>query len=308
MNPALLKHITQIMEQGSKSFASVTRLFDTATRHSTMMLYAWCRYCDDIIDGQELGKQISSVDKHSAREKLQMLQYLTRQAYDGLPMTEPAFAAFQIVALSNEIPQQQAFEHLEGFAMDVLCEPYRTLDDTLRYCYHVAGVVGLMMARVMGIREASVLDRACDLGIAFQLTNIARDIIEDAKAGRCYLPLEWLYQEGLMPDTLIYTENRPALARVASRLIVEAESYYTSALTGLVGLPLRSAWVIASAHGIYREIGIKVQQAGVRAWERRQRTNRGEKVTLLMVGAMQALMSRVAITTPRDPKLWQRPH
>ncbi|PQQ32063.1 phytoene synthase [Photorhabdus luminescens] len=308
MNPALLKHITQIMEQGSKSFASVTRLFDTATRHSTMMLYAWCRYCDDIIDGQELGKQISSVDKHSAREKLQMLQYLTKQAYDGLPMTEPAFAAFQIVALSNEIPQQQAFEHLEGFAMDVLCEPYRTLDDTLRYCYHVAGVVGLMMARVMGIRETSVLDRACDLGIAFQLTNIARDIIEDAKAGRCYLPLEWLHQEGLMPDTLIYTENRPALARVASRLIVEAESYYTSALTGLVGLPLRSAWVIASAHGIYREIGIKVQQAGVRAWERRQRTNRGEKVTLLMVGAMQALMSRVATTAPRDPKLWQRPH
>ena len=76
---------------------------------------------------------------------------------------------------------------------------YRTIDDTMRYCYHVAGVVGLMMASIMGARDEAVLDRACDLGLAFQLTNIARDIIDDAKIGRCYVPAEWLLDAGIPP-------------------------------------------------------------------------------------------------------------
>jgi phytoene synthase len=182
MSEALMQHATQTIEVGSKSFAAAAKLFPPATRRSVLMLYAWCRHCDDVVDGQELGFNTAApaLATHDARAELGQLYDQTRRAYAGEPMLDPAFAAFQEVALSNAIAPRYAFDHLAGFAMDVDEARYETIDDTLRYCYHVAGVVGLMMASIMGARDERVLDRACDLGLAFQLTNIARDIVEDA--------------------------------------------------------------------------------------------------------------------------------
>ncbi|PKH20943.1 phytoene synthase [Enterobacterales bacterium CwR94] len=307
MSSTLYEHASQSMRQGSKSFASASRLFDATTRRSTLMLYSWCRHCDDVIDGQALGSTPEPLTPGEACAKLQMLESQTRQAYAGVALSEPAFAAFQEVALRHDIPAALAFAHLEGFAMDVRHQQYETLDDTLRYCYHVAGVVGLMMAHVMGVRCPRVLDRACDLGLAFQLTNIARDIVDDAQAGRCYLPREWLQEEGLTPETLAAVEHRPALSRLACRLVATAEPYYASARMGLQGLPLRAAWAIAAAHGVYREIGVKVRLAGEHAWDRRQGTRKSEKLVLVLSGAAHALSSRVKPVVPRDPQLWQRP-
>lgn len=178
----LLEQVTQTMAVGSKSFATAAKLFDAPTRRSTLMLYAWCRHCDDVIDGQTLGEGGTQHVVEDAEARMLHLQIETRRAYSGAHMDEPAFKAFQEVALIHQLPPQLAFDHLEGFAMDAREARYVTFDDTLRYCYHVAGVVGLMMARVMGVRDEAVLDRACDLGLAFQLTNIARDIVEDRKS------------------------------------------------------------------------------------------------------------------------------
>ncbi len=100
---------------------------------------------------------------------------------------------------------------------------------------------------------------------------------------------------------------RAPLADIAQRLVAEAEPYYASARQGLAGLPLRSAWAIASAHGVYREIGVKVSAAGSRAWDKRQGTSAVEKSGLLLKGAGQALTSRFATQTPRPAGLWQRP-
>jgi len=308
MNSTLMEHATDTMAAGSKSFNTAAKLFDAPTRRSALMLYAWCRYCDDVIDGQVLGFRDASAVNGSATQRLAMLRTETERAYAGVPMQEPAFAAFQEVATRHAIPPQLAFDHLEGFAMDVRDTHYETFEDTLRYCYHVAGVVGLMMARVMGVRNEAVLDRACDLGLAFQLTNIARDIVEDAETGRCYLPAQWLAEEGIEREQLADPANRVKLARLAARLVDAAEPYYASARAGLAGLPLRSAWAIASAHGVYREIGVKVKAAGPRAWDRRQGTSKGEKLALLLKGAAQAVSSRVAPTSPpRSSALWQRP-
>lgn len=307
MNQPLLNHATQTMAAGSKSFATASKLFDAATRRSALMLYAWCRHCDDVTDGQTLGFAAAANHPATAQARLTMLQTETRRAYAGQAMTEPAFAAFQEVALAHAIPQQQAFDHLEGFAMDVRGEEYETLNDTLRYCYHVAGVVGLMMARVMGVRDEAVLDRACDLGLAFQLTNIARDIVEDAQVGRCYLPTRWLADAGLNRDNFADPSRRSALAQLATRLVAEAEPYYASAQAGLASLPLRSAWAIATAKGVYREIGVKVRNAGEKAWDQRQGTSRPEKLALLMSGAGLALSSRMASPAARPAHLWQRP-
>ncbi|MBD1551669.1 15-cis-phytoene synthase CrtB [Pseudomonas typographi] len=307
MNPALLEHATHTMAVGSKSFASAAKLFAPATRRSALLLYAWCRHCDDVVDGQVLGVAAASTDARTPQQRLAYLERQTRLAYTGAPMAEPAFAALQAVAKAHQIPLQLALDHLEGFAMDVRGEHYPRLHDTLRYCYHVAGVVGLMMAQVMGVREQAVLDRACDLGLAFQLTNMARDIVEDAEAGRCYLPRCWLAEAGIDPTRLADPTQRAALAQVAARLVSEAEPYYASALAGLPALPLRSAWAIASARGIYRKIGIKVRNAGAQAWDGRQRTSGLEKLGLLVRGAGVVVSARFATAPPRPPGLWPRP-
>lgn len=209
--------------------------------------------------------------------------------------------------MAHDILPAYAFDHLAGFAMDVNETRYQTLDDTLRYCYHVAGVVGLMMAQIMGVRDNATLDRACDLGLAFQLTNIARDIVEDAEAGRCYLPETWLTEEGLTRENLADRGHRQALSRIARRLVEAAEPYYHSSSAGLRGLPLRSAWAIATAKQVYRRIGIKVVAAGPAAWDQRQSTSTPEKLALLMAASGQAVTSRMARPAPRPAHLWQRP-
>lgn len=307
MSMPLMAHATHTMATGSKSFATAAKLFDASTRRSTLMLYAWCRHCDDVIDGQTLGTPGTQQAVDDAQACMAHLQLETRRAYSGATMAEPAFAAFQEVALMHRIPSQLAFDHLEGFAMDARNQRYLSFDDTLRYCYHVAGVVGLMMAQVMGVRDEKVLDHACDLGLAFQLTNIARDIVEDARNGRCYLPEEWLHPLGLHANNLADAQHRVAIATLAARLVVEAEPYYQSAHAGLAGLPLRSAWAIATAHCVYREIGMKVLQAGAQAWDARQHTSKGEKLAFLLKGAGLALRSRLVSPSARPAGLWHRP-
>lgn len=307
MSEALMQHATQTIEVGSKSFATAAKLFDARTRRGVLMLYAWCRHCDDVVDGQELGFAAAPAP-HDAAAELALLREQTRRAYAGETMRDPAFAAFQEVALQHAIEPRHAYDHLEGFAMDVEGARYETIEDTLRYCYHVAGVVGLMMASIMGARDPRVLDRACDLGLAFQLTNIARDIVDDAHVKRCYLPARWLREAGIPPEEVALPRHRAALAKVAARLVDHAEPYYDSAMVGLSALPLRSAWAIASARLVYRQIGIEVKRRGAHAWDERAGTSKLTKLWLLLRGGLDALSSRFRMRTAARPaSLWRRP-
>ena len=307
MTDKLGQHAAQTIAAGSKSFATAARLFDPATRRSAMMLYAWCRHCDDLIDDQQLGFRAQETGGDSSETRLNELRDLTRRAYAGEPMQSPAFDAFQEVALGHGIPERYPLAHLDGFAMDVAQRRYFTLDDTLSYCYRVAGVVGIMMSWIMDAKDETTLDRACDLGLAFQLTNIARDIIEDARIDRCYLPAQWLEDAGIPRNELTAPRHREALAGLARQLIDLAEPYYDSALGGLTALPLRCAWAIATARGVYREIGIKVKAQGARAWDERISTGKVDKARLLGLGLAQAVASRWQRPAPRPSALWQRP-
>ncbi len=306
VNGTLLAHASETIEVGSKSFAAAARLFDAPTRRSVLMLYAWCRHCDDVVDGQELGFGVAA-PAHDPQAELARLYEQTQRAYRGEAMQDPAFAAFQEVALGHAIAPRYAYDHLAGFAMDVEGARYETIEDTLRYCYHVAGVVGLMMASIMGAKDERVLDHACDLGLAFQLTNIARDIVDDAGIGRCYLPAQWLREAGIPLDEIAHPQHRAALARVAARLVDHAEPYYASSLDGIGALPLRSAWAIATARKVYRQIGIEVKARGPRAWDERVGTSKATKLKLLALGGVEALLSRLRSARPRPAGLWQRP-
>jgi len=309
VDPALLAHATQTIQVGSKSFAAAARLFPADVRRSVLMLYAWCRHCDDVVDGQELGFRIDDGAPRAcdAAGHLALLHELTRRAYAGEAMQVPAFVAFQEVALEHAIDPRHAFDHLAGFAMDVEDAHYETIDELLRYCYHVAGVVGLMMAAIMGVSDEAVLDRACDLGLAFQLTNIARDIVEDAGAGRCYVPAQWLREAGISRREIAEPRHRAALAQVAARLVEHAEPYYDSAAAGVAALPLRSAWAIATARNVYRQIGIEVKRRGPRAWDERVGTSKAAKLRLLAWGGVSALARRWRQDPARPARLWQRP-
>ncbi|WP_375461378.1 phytoene/squalene synthase family protein [uncultured Enterovirga sp.] len=264
---------SESIRTGSKSFAAASRLFDPRMRESAVMLYAWCRHCDDVIDDQQLGFRHAGQGADKASVRLDRLEAATRAALAGKPTDEPAFAALQEVVRRHAIPEWQPLQHLAGFRMDVEGRRYETLADMLDYAYHVAGIVGVMMAEIMGVREPAILDRASDLGIAFQLTNIARDIVDDAGAGRVYLPSAWLAEAGIPPGDVADPRNREALAGLASRLVAEAEPYYASAAVGIRHLPPRAAWAVGAASRIYRAIGTEITRLGPRAWDRRVSTS-----------------------------------
>lgn len=304
----VIEHATQTIEAGSKSFAAAARLFDETTRQSAVMLYAWCRHCDDMVDGQQLGHGQQQGDRSNAAACLADLERSTQCACAGRLTGDPVFDGLAEVVRRHGIPECYLREHLAGFRMDVEARHYASLDDTMAYCWRVAGVVGVMMAMVMGNRDPATLDRACDLGLAFQLTNIARDVVEDAGIGRIYLPAAWLGEEGiLVPSDLLDLQHRPALGRVAARLVDSADPYYRSAVAGIGALPLRSAWSIATARGVYRDIGRKVKAHGAHAWDRRIATSRMDKLWFLARGAAVAVAAHGIAAQPRARQLWQRP-
>ncbi|MEM7776877.1 MAG: phytoene/squalene synthase family protein [Pseudomonadota bacterium] len=298
------------IERGSKSFATAARLFDRETRASAYMLYAWCRHCDDEIDGQDFGYDAAAVTQDAARVSLQRLRSATAQALAGGADHE-VFRALQHVVDKHQIPHKHPYELLDGFEMDVDGRVYHTIDDTLDYSYHVAGVVGVMMAMVMGVRDRPTLNRASDLGIAFQLTNIARDIVPDAQVGRVYLPSEWLQEAGLTAADIGDPQHRAQLYPLAERLLDTADEYYESALSGIAQLPGRAAWAIAAARNVYRDIGRVIRSRGPRAWDDRVYVGRTRKLTGIALGGLQASVARLAPGAPDDERsrdgLWTRP-
>ena len=293
---------------GSKSFALASRLFEPRTRDLATLLYAWCRYCDDVIDGQEGGQGAVDSDATPA-ERLADLDVLTMRALAGDPGDSlPAQCLARVVAATG-MPGRYPMDLLEGFRIDVEARPFRTFNDTLTYCYHVAGCVGVMMAIVMGVSpdDRATLDRASDLGIAFQLNNIARDVIEDALNGRRYLPDDWLAKEGLDPAKFAFPPFRRPLARLVSRLVDEAERYEASARHGTAALPLRAAWAVLSAAQIYGDIGRRVRDGGAPALDTRAFTTRGQKLRAVAVALPRAIGRGPGQGGPSRDGLWTRP-
>ena len=159
------------------------------------------------------------------------------------------------------------------------------------------------------MRDRETLLRASDLGVAFQLTNIARDVVEDARNGRLYLPADWLGEAGVAAHAVAVADpdNRAAVASVAARLLDEADRYYRSARDGLPYLWLRSAWAIASARGVYRAIGRTVRRRGAAAWDARVGVPALDKLALLGRGALVSLASRLPLARQPRADLWTPP-
>lgn len=296
----LVEHARVSIEKGSKSFAVASKLFDRETRERVWLLYAWCRRCDDLIDGQDHGGPMGGT--FDADIRLSTIRTLTDMAFAGIPSGDPAFDALGVVARECGLTRQMAEDVIAGFELDTQDWRPRHEADMLRYCYHVAGAVGVMMAVVMGVspQDDDTLDRAADLGIAFQLSNIARDVSDDDAAERCYLPDDWLAEADIPPGEHMKPRFRAALVRQVHRLCALGRQYEASAREGAARLPFRSRWAVLSAAGIYGGIAREVCQAGDHAWDHRISTSKLAKAWHVVAGFWQALSPRSsAATRPR---------
>jgi 15-cis-phytoene synthase len=302
--PALVAFARDSIARGSKSFAIASKLFDPLTRERVWLLYAWCRKCDDMADGQDHGGAMAQVAYPAAR--LALIRDLTAQALRREATGEPAFDALGIVAAECGLTQKMADDVIDGFALDAEDWRPRSEDDLYRYCFHVAGAVGVMMAVVMGVRadDEATLDRACDLGLAFQLANIARDLNEDDAAGRCYLPQEWLSDMDIPPGQTLSPHYRDRLASLAKRLCNASEHYEASARVGAASLPFRSRWAVLAAAGIYGDIAREVRAKGVHAWDARVYTSAADKLKWVAKAGFMAARNRPE-NVSRDG-LWTR--
>ena len=303
----ILANARSAIARGSKSFAMASQLFDPVTRDRAMLLYAWCRHTDDVIDGQVLG-QGRNDDIRPAAERLAEVERLTEMAIAGQPTGDPAYEALARVCRETAMPPQYPRDLVHGFRIDMEERPFETFDDTLRYCYHVAGCVGVMMAIVMGVSpdDKPVLDRACDLGMSFQLNNIARDVMEDAVNSRRYIPDDWLESVGLAPNNYAYPPNRRQLSRLVTRLVNAAETYEESARFGTPALGNRAAWAVLAAARIYGNIGRKVRDAGPEGLENRMSTSKPEKLAAVVVSLNEMLRRKQRWPMPGPPRdgLW----
>lgn len=265
----------RVLAEGSKSFRLASRLLPREVRGDTAVAYAWCRRADD------------AVDERPPAERAAALAALRREVddiYAGRPLADPTAAAFAEVVRRRAVPRVYPEELLAGMEMDVLGRRYETLDELLLYCWRVAGVVGLIMCHVMGLRRAAALRQAAHLGIAMQLTNICRDVAEDWGRGRLYLPRELLGSGA--GDRL----DREDAARAVAVLLARADLLYASGRLGLRALPWRAAIAIDAAASIYRAIGVQIARRGYDVAAGRAVVPRWKKWTLALGAIVRGLL------------------
>jgi phytoene synthase len=292
--PEDLEACRAAIRHGSKSFHAASLLLPARAREPALALYAFCRLADDAVD--------LNAEKPAA--VLSLSDRLDR-AYAGRPVDSPADRAFAAMVAAHDMPRALPEALLEGFAWDAMGRRYATLAELRAYAARVAAAVGAMMAVLMGVRDADALARACDLGVAMQLTNIARDVGEDAAEGRLYLPLDWLAAARIDPERLLARPApSPALAGVVRRLLAEARRLYQRAETGIAALPPAVRPGIFAARLIYAEIGARIAAAGHDSVSRRAVVPTRRKAAL---AAQAALRAGATLVTPLSPFLHAPP-
>ena len=277
----------EMMRGGSKTFFAASRLLPARVRASAIALYAFCRVADDMVD---LGDSIE--------RSLQVLTHRLDLIYAGTPMDHVEDRALAVVVQRHQLPRHLLDALLDGFAWDGHERRYDSIEDLHGYAARVAGSVGAMMCWIMGPQQANTLARACELGVAMQLTNIARDVGEDAKLGRVYMPLQWLSEEGV--DAQVWLANpvcTPAVKNVVARLLNEADRLYKQSTLGIAELPRDCRSAILSAGLIYAEIGHQLRRNGLDSVNHRSVVSTGRKLVLLL----QAKFQSAWVFTQRHP-------
>lgn len=271
----------RIIARHSKSFSLARRLLPASCRDDAAVVYAWCRRADDAVD---------DLPARQARLALARLERELDDIYRGEGQRDPLARAFQDVVERTGIPRVYPRDLLRGMRMDLEGTRYETLGDLYLYCYRVAGTVGLMMCHVMGVHDPRALRHAAHLGMAMQLTNVCRDVLEDWERNRLYLPVELMPELGARP----LAGRNPGqlshvLARAVARLLREADAFYASGDEGLSYLSLRARWAVHSARLVYSRIGTVIRTRGCDVMLGRAVVPLVEKLTLVLGASLDTL-------------------
>ena len=276
-----------LMKGGSKTFFAASKLLPKKVRQASIALYAFCRVADDLVD-----------DAPEPKKSLEELQHRLDLIYAQNPVDLIEDHALSHVVHQFKIPRALLDALMEGFAWDTQAQFYPTLESVHDYGARVAGSVGAMMSWIMGARNTSTLARACELGVAMQLTNIARDVGEDARNGRLYLPIEWLHLEGI--DHLEWLKNpvlTPGIQAVVGKLLDEADRLYERSSVGVADLAPEYRAALLSARLIYAEIGENLRAQKLDSITQRSVVPFARKLWLLCQAKLQAPW----IVTPKVP-------
>ncbi len=282
-----------LMRGGSKTFFAASLLLPPRVRAPARALYAYCRLADDLVD---LGSD--------ALQAVDQLHQRLDAVYAGRPQAVAVDHALAQVVHRFRIPRPLLDALIEGFLWDSHGRRYETLAELEDYAARVAGTVGAMMALLMGVRSPGALARACDLGVAMQLTNIARDVGEDARNGRLYLPRQWLAEAGIDADAWLQAPVfNPALAQVIQRLLQAADALYARADAGVAALPRDCRPAIRAARLVYAEIGRALEGLQLDAVHHRAVVPRQRKLALIARAGAAAWQGSAAAADAAAPAL-----
>lgn len=268
------RELERILRRGSSSFYLASLALPRRVRAPTLALYAFCRHADDTVDDASDGER--------ARRAVDALRARIDRAFAGRPTDDLVERAFADTVRAHRLPRSELDLLAEGMEWDARGRTYATLDDVRAYGLRVAGTVGVLMTHIMGPRDEDVLERARDLGIGMQMTNIARDVGTDARIGRVYLPESWLADEGTSAaQVLADPRPNPALGRVVRRLLHAADEHYRRADEGIAHLPPDCRVAVRAARLVYSEIGIVIRERAYDSISARAFVPRQRKLALL---------------------------
>jgi phytoene synthase len=240
-------------------------------REAIHAVYAFCRYTDDIVDqGMDTSRKAVLLRKW----RMELGHALRSQS------TFPLLNQLSAVARRFKIPVDHFYDLLRGMEMDLTTARYRTFDDLREYCYLVASTVGLMCRSIFGYRNDSTRDYAVNLGIALQLTNILRDIKDDAERGRIYIPLEDLRRFGYTEDDLLHFRYTPAFVDLMSFECERARRYFDAARDALKDEDKYFFFAARIMWSIYAHILRRIEKSNYNVFERRISISRLLKVLI----------------------------
>lgn len=286
INPPSPEQWPAYLARHGRSFSFASALIPEPHRSQLVAVYAYCRFTDDLVD-------VGRGSRAEAFARLDWWLDASEAAYHGYPTEHALVRVVMRDMAESHVPFDYIRELMAGMRMDLLGRRYDNVGELRTYCYRVASVVGLWLTELFGVREKATLERAASLGIAMQLTNIIRDVGEDWRRGRLYLPRDIMRQHGLMTTTIDRVQKTRqriplAFAAVLQDLMKLAETEYAIAWQGLSALPEFFRPAVGVASRVYAAIHDEVRAHGYDTLRQRAATSPAAKLTIA-AGALREL-------------------
>ncbi|MDZ7694150.1 MAG: squalene/phytoene synthase family protein [Balneolaceae bacterium] len=271
----------EMTRKHAKTFYMATRFLPNKKQRGIFAIYSLCRYIDDLVDEAEDLIDREKISYPDIKYTMDRWKLKLQETYDGKRHDDPILLAFSDVLRNYKIPIDLPFELMEGVCMDLYKNRYQDFDELWDYSYKVASTVGLMTSEVFGYSSDEALQYAVDLGIAMQLTNILRDVGEDLRKDRIYLPKEDLDRFNVSEQSLFNYELSDSFIQLMHFQIERARQYYERADKGIKLLQKDSRLPVYLASYNYGRILDKIEENGYNVFEHRAYLNATEKLFIL---------------------------